>query len=162
MKNQFNQWVFFTIMPTLSPLAFSCTKLAVGIFFCLFQEVGWHEGGRWRAICSHLCNVNQVATGKVCAPSLRKTNPAASRLGASQVSWSQKSSKPEHLSWIQPKHHRKSFHANVFDIMKPLFTESELGQAIPNGSWRRKVGEERIGPTILVASGEDKAKSVIS
>lgn len=49
----------------------------------------------------------------------------------------------------------------IYLTSETLFTVSEVDQGIPNGSWRRKLQGERRNPTLLVASGGDKAKGTI-
>lgn len=89
MENQPNQW----ILERNADFVSSCVLLHeawVGIFFMFIPKFAWHGGGRWRAICSHLCNASQVAKGKVCALSFREINPAVSHcVGNSRASWSQ-------------------------------------------------------------------------
>lgn len=95
-------------MPILSPLVFSSMKFEWESSLCLFQGVGWHGGGRWRAICSHLCHANRVAKGKVCALSFRETNPAVSHL--EQAMCPEANGRKEQ-GWAlgpRPEHHREN------------------------------------------------------
>lgn len=83
--------------------------------------------------------VTPTVKGTVRAFSFGKTNPAASCLGGSQVPRSQWEKATGLGTWaFAQTPQRKSFHANLFDIRKPLFTDSEFGWAIPNDSGERK------------------------